>query len=82
MINLTCKVAEHQKLISITEEAKLDMTILLSFLDKFNGTSMFLHDRFLSNKTLDLYTEPLNLKGSEVFMVTGGFMTVFQMIGK
>ena len=44
MINLTCKVAEHQQFISISEEAKLDMKIWLSFLENFNGTSMFLHD--------------------------------------
>jgi hypothetical protein len=28
-----------------------------------NGTSMFLHDRFLSNKTLDLYTDTTKSKG-------------------
>ena len=52
MINLTCTVAEHQKFFSISEEAKLDILMLL------------------------------NLKGSEVFMVPGGFMAVFQMIGR
>ena len=62
MINLTCKVAEHQKFISISEEAKLDMKMCLSFLETFNGTSMFLHDRFLSNKTLDLYTNATKSK--------------------
>ena len=63
MINLSCKVAEHQKFIPISEEAKLDMQICLSFLENFNGTSMFLHDRFLSNKTLDLYTNAAKSKG-------------------
>jgi hypothetical protein len=42
MINLTCKVAEHQQFIFISEEAKLDMKIWLSFLENFNGTSMFI----------------------------------------
>lgn len=63
MINLTCTVAEHQKFFSISEEAKLDMKIWLSFLKNSNGTSMFLHDRFLSNKTLDLYTDATKSKG-------------------
>jgi hypothetical protein len=63
MINLTCKVAEHQKFISISEEAKLDMKIWLSYLKNSNDTSMLLHDRFLSNKTLDLYTDATKSKG-------------------
>ena len=61
MINLTCTVAEHQKFISISEEAKLDMKIWLSFLKNSNDTSMFLHDRFLSNKTF--YTDATKSKG-------------------
>ena len=39
------------------------MKIWLSFLKNSNGTSMFLHDRFLSNKTLDLYTDATKSKG-------------------
>lgn len=39
------------------------MQMWLSFLDKFNDTSMFLHDKFLSNKTLDLYTNAAKSKG-------------------
>jgi hypothetical protein len=63
MINLSCKVAEHQEFISISEEAKLEMKIWLSFLENFNGTFMFLHDRFLPNTTLDLYTDAAKSKG-------------------
>ena len=63
MIKLSCKVAEHQKFISISEEAKLDMKIWLSFLENFNGTFMFLHDRFLPNTSLDLYTDAAKSKG-------------------
>lgn len=40
-INSTCKVAEHQKFIYMSDEAKLDMKIWLSFLEKFNGTIGF-----------------------------------------
>jgi hypothetical protein len=50
-------------LFSIYEEAKLSMNIWLSFLETFNGTSMILHDRYLSNKTLDLYTDAAKSKG-------------------
>lgn len=63
MINLTVKVSEHQQYLYLTEETKADMKIWLSFLENYNGKSMFLNDTFLSSGTLELYTDAAQSKG-------------------
>jgi len=63
MINLTVKVSEHQQYLYLTEETKADMKIWLSFLENYNGKSMFLNDTFLSSGTLELNTDAAQSKG-------------------
>ena len=53
------------------------MKIWLSFLKNSNDTFMFLHDRFLSNKTLDLYTDATKSKGFRGVYVSRWFYGSF-----
>lgn len=63
MICLTCGISKDQKFLNISHEAKLDMKLWLTFLQRYNGKSMFINDVFVSNKTLDLYTDAAQSKG-------------------
>lgn len=63
LISLTCHLSESQKFITISQEAKLDMKMWLSFLQNFNGISMFLDDKFVSSKSILLFTDAAQSKG-------------------
>ncbi|XP_062604208.1 uncharacterized protein LOC134266009 isoform X1 [Saccostrea cucullata] len=62
-INVLMKVSENQKFITIGLECKQDMFVWLTFLEKYNGKTMFLDEKFLSSNTLQLYTDAAQSKG-------------------
>ena len=57
LINLTIGIQKHFHHIRLNSEAKADIALWISFLDRYNGKSMFLSERFLSSNTLSLYTD-------------------------
>ena len=54
--NLTIGIQKHFQHIRLNSEDKADIALWFSFLDRYNGKSMFLSERFLSSNTLSLYT--------------------------
>lgn len=57
LINLTIGVFEPFHHIRITLEAKDDLRVWLQFLQEYNGRTIFIEEKFLSNHTLQLYTD-------------------------
>lgn len=57
LIDLTMGVEQPYHYVRLGKATNEDMQLWLSFLDKYNGKSMFLNDRFLSSDTLALYTD-------------------------
>jgi hypothetical protein len=51
------QVSENQEFLTITKECKDDMALWLLFLDNYNGKTMYLDEKFISNYTLRLYTD-------------------------
>ena len=82
MINLAVKVSEHSQYLYFTEETKADMKIWLSFLENYNGKSMFSNETFLSIGALELYTDAAQSKGYSDVYRSQWFYGSFQMIGK
>ena len=74
LINLTIGIQKHFHHIRLNSEAKADIALWISFLDRYNGKSMFLSERFLSSNTLSLYTDSAQSLGYGVSMVQDGFM--------
>ncbi|XP_061187278.1 uncharacterized protein LOC133195456 isoform X1 [Saccostrea echinata] len=62
-INVLMKVSENQSFITIDQECKQDMFLWLTFLEKYNGKTMFLDEKFLSSNILQLYTDAAQSKG-------------------
>ena len=63
MINLTMGVAQANYHISLNKEAKSDLHMWLKFLTEYNGVSFFIHQRFITNETISLYTDAAASKG-------------------
>ena len=57
MINMTMQVSEKQNFIYLSLDAKDDMRMWLTFLQHFNGKSMFLNETFMSSLTLELHID-------------------------
>lgn len=52
-----CKAKKPYHFIRITQEMHLDLAMWLNFLDQYNGVSFFPHNMWLSNDTLNLFTD-------------------------
>lgn len=81
-IQLTMKVSENQKFVSINKECKDDMAMWLVILDSYNGKTMFLDEKFISSKTLHLYTDAAQSKGFAGIYGRQYFLVVFPKFGK
>ena len=57
MIDLTIGIKSPHHHIKLNSEAKLDLETWLSFLDKYNGATMFLEGFWTSSDKLQLYTD-------------------------
>ena len=76
-INLTIGVKRPFYHIRLTHETKSDVAMWNSFLDRYNGKSMFLSERFLSSKTLSLYTDSAQSLGYGAVCGTKWFYGMF-----
>ncbi|XP_068749266.1 uncharacterized protein [Montipora capricornis] len=63
MIDLTKGAKRPYHRIRLSKEAKSDMVTWLTFLDKFNGKTFFLDDRWDTSSSLDLFTDAAGSKG-------------------
>ena len=57
LTNRTIGIQKPFHHIRLNREVKSDLCVWLSFLDQYNGKSMFLNERFLSSRALALYTD-------------------------
>lgn len=57
LIDLTCGVSKPHELIELTEEIKQDIDTWQSFINEFNGKSVFLPQKWLSSDHLTLYSD-------------------------
>ena len=57
LIDLTKGVKRPHHRIRLTQEARADLQAWCTFLNDYNGKSLFLHERWLSSNTLKLYTD-------------------------
>lgn len=57
LYDLTRGVKQPYYTVRLNTEAQRDIKMWFTFLEKFNGKSMFLEERFLSSSTLTLYTD-------------------------
>ncbi|XP_063412658.1 uncharacterized protein LOC134695360 [Mytilus trossulus] len=57
LIDLTIGVSHPCHYIRLTRESKADIGIWKSFIDHFNGKSVFYADKWLSSDSLSLYTD-------------------------
>ena len=57
LIDLTVNETHANARIRIGRGAKEDIKMWIAFLRRFNGTSMFLNEHWLSNSTLELFTD-------------------------
>ncbi|MES9881803.1 MAG: reverse transcriptase domain-containing protein [Sedimenticola sp.] len=57
LISSIMEVKQPYHFVKISAEAKADMYMWSTFIRGFNGRSVFLNDRFLSSRTLSLYTD-------------------------
>lgn len=63
MIDLTKGAQRPYHRTRLSKEAKSDMVTWLTFLDKFNGKTFFLDDRWDTSSSLDLFTDAAGSKG-------------------
>ena len=63
MIDLTRGAKRPYHRIRLSKEAKSDMATWLTFLDKFNGKTFFLDDKWETSSSLELYTDAAGSKG-------------------
>ena len=57
LIDLTIGIARPQHFIRLTREVNSDMRTWLAFLSNFNGSSFFLNQNWITNPSLQLYTD-------------------------
>ena len=57
LIALTMGIQNPRRPITLDQEARLDLSAWLLFIKHFNGTSMFLHDRWIQSTKLHFYTD-------------------------
>ena len=74
--NLTIGKYNKNSMITINDEVKGDLIMWQKFLKQFNGYCMFMPDRWISNRTLNLYTDAAQSIGF------GGILGVEWFIGK
>lgn len=63
LIDLTIGIKKQFYRIRMTKEVKEDLNVWLDFLSNFNGSSMFLPDRWISSSELKLYTDASGVVG-------------------
>ena len=63
MIDLTKGAKHPYHRIRLSKEAKSDMATWLTFLDKFNGKTFFLEDKWETSSSLELFTDAAGSKG-------------------
>ena len=63
MIDLTKGAKRPYHRIRLSKEAKSDMATWLTFLDKFNGKTFFLEDKWETSPSLELFTDAAGSKG-------------------
>ena len=57
LIDLTTKAHHKNHYIKLNAEARADIDAWLTFLDAFNGVSLFLHDQFVLSDSIRLYSD-------------------------
>ena len=57
LIALTMGIQNPKRPITLDQEAKRDLSAWLLFIKHFNGTAMFLHDRWIQSTNLHFYTD-------------------------
>ena len=77
LTNLTIDIQKPFHQIRLNRDVKSVLCVWLSFLDQYNGKIMFLNERFLSSKTLALYTASVQSIGYGVICNTKWFFGVF-----
>ena len=63
MIDLTKGAKRPYHRIRLSKEAKSDMAIWLTLLDRFNGKTFFLEDKWEASPSLELFTDAAGCKG-------------------
>lgn len=71
MIDLTKGAKRPCHRIRLSKEAKADMATWLTFLDKFNGKTFFLEDKWETSPSLELFTDAAGSKVSIGFAARG-----------
>ena len=63
MIDLTKGARRPHHHIRLTKEVKHDIAVWLTFLGQFNGRTFFLHEKWETSSSLQLYTDAAGSKG-------------------
>ena len=82
LIDLTIGITKPYYHIRLNKAVKADMQLWLSFLDQFNGKSMFINERFLANDCLKLFTDSAKSLGYGAVYGRIAFMVLSQLNGK
>ena len=78
LISAAYSVKQLRHHVHLSQETRSDIAMWLSVMEDFNGCSMFLHDDFISNEDMEIYTDSsssfgcggYNLKTKEYFSVS------------
>ena len=77
LIDLTCGVSKPHELIELTEETKQDIDTWQSFINEFNGKSVFLPQKWLSSDHLTLYSDASGLVGFAAILCSEWFASLW-----
>ena len=80
-IDLTIGITRPQHFIRLTRAVKSDMCTWLAFLSNFNVSSFFLNHNWITNSSLQLYTDASVRLGMGLFSKTNGFMDLGLTLG-
>ncbi|XP_061195748.1 uncharacterized protein LOC133203975 [Saccostrea echinata] len=81
LIDLTIGIKKQYYKIRMTEEVKEDLNVWLSFLSNYNGSTMFLPDRWLNSTEIKLYTDASGSIGYSAVLGSQWFQGIGILIG-
>ena len=77
LIDLTCGVSKPHELIELTEETKQNIDTWQSFINEFNGKSVFLPQKWLSSDHLTLYSDASDSVGFAAILGSEWFASLW-----
>lgn len=63
LYDLTCRVQRPSHHLNLNSEARADLKAWYTFIQEYNGRSLFLHEYWISSKQLHLYTDAASTVG-------------------